>query len=45
MDVSAQAEPPQTVAAHDGAHDFDREIGLWDTNVRVHAPLDANGVD
>lgn len=25
-----------------GAHDFDWEIGAWDTVVRVRAPLDAN---
>jgi hypothetical protein len=40
--VAAQTNPPQAAAAHDGARDFDWEIGVWDTSVRVRAPLDAN---
>ncbi|MGQ0531387.1 MAG: hypothetical protein ACT4OF_01680 [Caulobacteraceae bacterium] len=41
-DVLAQTEPPQAVAVHDGARDFDWEIGAWNTHVRVRAPLDEN---
>ncbi len=35
--VSAWAQ-----AAHEGADDFDWEIGPWSTHVQVRAPLDAN---
>jgi hypothetical protein len=30
---------PATAQPADGAHDFDWEIGAWDTHVRVRAPL------
>jgi hypothetical protein len=31
----------QAAIAHDGARDFDWEIGTWETQVQVRAPLDA----
>ena len=36
---AAQAAQPAQAAPHDGAHDFDWEVGAWDTQVRVRAPL------
>jgi hypothetical protein len=33
----------QAAAQHDGARDFDWEIGAWDTHVRVRAPLSEEG--
>jgi hypothetical protein len=35
----ALAQQATTAQARDGAHDFDWEIGAWDTIVRVRAPL------
>jgi hypothetical protein len=41
LDAPAASAQAQAAAVHNGAGDFDWEIGLWDTNVRVRAPLDA----
>ena len=34
---------PHAAAQRDGARDFDWEIGVWETHVRVRAPLSADG--
>jgi hypothetical protein len=41
LTAAAQNAPAQS-AVHDGADDFNWEIGLWSTHVQVRAPLDAN---